>query len=288
VTSPGANECAGGPLDSPRTLRYANVMRGRRVRVVTLLGLLAVAGRANAQLSSSGGAPAAAKKPATSVSGTFDRLPSRPEARFALAQRYEVGNGTLKDAYLAAHWARLAAEASSLPAVEWLKAGAEGGNPFAQLQLGMLLKKGAGKKPDPKAAEVWIVKAMPALRAAATAKEPQAAMALGVVYANGLGVAADDKEAYAWFWSASKQFYPPAMGAWAMALLNGKGIPANPASFEWALRDGMQLRLSRGWPDTTPVLEYVHPAHLTKLKQEQASEDARRTVEKSQAQSNAF
>ncbi|HEX2671081.1 MAG TPA: hypothetical protein VHM25_09435 [Polyangiaceae bacterium] len=31
-----------------------------------------------------------------------------------------------------------------------------------------------------------------------------------------------------------------------------------PASFEWALRDGIQLRLSRGWPDTTPVAG-IHP-----------------------------
>ncbi|HEX2671082.1 MAG TPA: SEL1-like repeat protein [Polyangiaceae bacterium] len=102
-------------------------MRGRRVRVMAFMGLLVVAGSAEAQVSSGGVTPSAAKTPATLASGTFDRLPSRPEARFALAQRYEAGNGTLKDAYLAAHWARLAAETGSVPAAEWLKAEAEGG-----------------------------------------------------------------------------------------------------------------------------------------------------------------
>lgn len=65
-------------------------------------------------------------------------------------------------------------------------------------------------------------------------------------------------------------------------------LTVGPVSFEWTLPDGILLRVSRGWPSTTTSLEYIHPARLAQLRREQSQEDARKKVEQSAAQSNAF
>jgi TPR repeat protein len=65
-------------------------------------------------------------------------------------------------------------------------------------------------------------------------------------------------------------------------------VGLGPAAFEWRLKDGITLRVSRDWPDTTTYLEYLHPDRFAALKKELADAEARGKVKKSLSQSNAF
>ena len=61
-----------------------------------------------------------------------------------------------------------------------------------------------------------------------------------------------------------------------------------PASYEWALPDGIRMRVHRGWPDTTTFLEYVRPETKAVLDSElQKNKNEQRDQER-KSQSSAF
>jgi TPR repeat protein len=59
-------------------------------------------------------------------------------------------------------------------------------------------------------------------------------------------------------------------------------------SFEWVLPDGVQLIVSRDWPDMNTYLEYIVPERFAQLKRELAAEETKKKIEQSRAQSAAF
>jgi hypothetical protein len=65
-------------------------------------------------------------------------------------------------------------------------------------------------------------------------------------------------------------------------------VGLGPAAFEWKLKDGITLRVSRDWPDTTTHLEYIHPARFAAMKKEIAEAEAQQKVQKTLSQSQAF
>ncbi|MDD4911578.1 MAG: tetratricopeptide repeat protein [Sideroxydans sp.] len=66
----------------------------------------------------------------------------------------------------------------------------------------------------------------------------------------------------------------------------------NPAvgevRYTWKLKDGIQLEVNRGWPDTTVYLTYTHPANFAALEAEQERQKHAAEVEKRGKQNRAF
>jgi hypothetical protein len=60
------------------------------------------------------------------------------------------------------------------------------------------------------------------------------------------------------------------------------------ASFIWDLEDGIELKVSRGWPDTTTYLTFTEPKTNEKLQTRLAELEAERKQKEYSAQSNAF
>ena len=56
----------------------------------------------------------------------------------------------------------------------------------------------------------------------------------------------------------------------------------------WNRSQGMQIKVSRGWPDTTTFLSFVDPAAEAQMQQEQNRNQQQRTREKAKAQDHAF
>lgn len=66
----------------------------------------------------------------------------------------------------------------------------------------------------------------------------------------------------------------------------------NPAvgevRYTWKLKDGIQLEVKRGWPDTTVYMTYTHPANFAALEAEQERQKRAAEVEKRGKQNRAF
>jgi len=112
-----------------------------------------------------------------------DKAPTDPEAQFALAKKYDTGDGVAKD---------------EAKAVEWYKKAAEQGHAKAQFNLGVDYSNGIGVAKDEAEAVKWYQKA-------AEQEDAEAQYNLGVCYLNGAGVAKDDEEAVKWFRKATEQ-----------------------------------------------------------------------------------
>ena len=61
-----------------------------------------------------------------------------------------------------------------------------------------------------------------------------------------------------------------------------------PVSYTWKLKDGIQVKVSREWPDTTVYLTYTHPANFAAMEAEQARQKRAEEDEKRGKQSKAF
>ena len=58
--------------------------------------------------------------------------------------------------------------------------------------------------------------------------------------------------------------------------------------YQWKLEDGIELNVSRGWPDTTTYLTYVYPENLQAMKTEQDKQKKAREAKQYESQGNAF
>jgi hypothetical protein len=70
------------------------------------------------------------------------------------------------------------------------------------------------------------------------------------------------------------------------------GKSGNPSvgevKYTWKLKDGIQVEVSRGWPDTTVYLAYIHPANFAKMEREMKEQDQQQENEKRSKQNKAF
>lgn len=158
----------------------------------------------------------------SSNSDTTQRQPSELDAlklaaekgdapsQFALAKRYEEGNGVEKDSVAAFRWA--------------LKA-AESGHPQSMLYVAKALQAGAGVPLDYKRAEVWIQKAAEAGDAEGQylwGDVNAFVMSSGVeIVGNGESLRANADQFTTWMSRSSEQGYLPAKHALGLALLLG-------------------------------------------------------------------
>jgi TPR repeat protein len=58
--------------------------------------------------------------------------------------------------------------------------------------------------------------------------------------------------------------------------------------YQWKLEDGIELNVSRGWPDTTTYLTYVYPENFQAMKTEQDKQKKAREAKQYESQGNAF
>lgn len=65
-------------------------------------------------------------------------------------------------------------------------------------------------------------------------------------------------------------------------------LAVGPVSATWTLKDGLELRVHRGWPDTTVFLVYKHPQNFAKMKAEQAKIQRDKDAARYRAESRAF
>lgn len=176
------------------------------------------------------------------LSRTFDKFPSEANGCWELARHYDAGVGTVKDPYLAAYWARIAAQRGAELAASWLAASASRGDVFAQLQYSVLLSEGVGAPRDTEAANQWAKRAMTSLEASAKQSEDaRAIMGLAIAYGKGLGVAVDSDKERGLLHLAASKYYPPALGAWGLALLNDNVGTSDPSTAVVALESAAGL-----------------------------------------------
>jgi len=69
--------------------------------------------------------------------------------------------------------------------------------------------------------------------------------------------------------------------------VNGN-VSLGEASFEWLLEDGIILKVSRDWPDTTTYLSFSHPENYKEMMAELRKQQKKREDEDYKKQSNAF
>jgi hypothetical protein len=98
----------------------------------------------------------------------------------------------------------------------YFQRGAQGGDPEAELQLGILYAKGDGVTQDYNTAATWF-------RMAADQGSARAQYDLGVLYERGRGVAADPEQAASWYLKAAEGKYALAQYNLAVAYTKGQG-----------------------------------------------------------------
>jgi TPR repeat protein len=59
-------------------------------------------------------------------------------------------------------------------------------------------------------------------------------------------------------------------------------------SYTWKLKDGIKVEVSRGWPDTSVTLAYIHPVNFAAMKAEQERQKQVEEAEKHSKQNKAF
>jgi TPR repeat protein len=163
------------------------------------------------------------------------------EAQYAVAQRYEAGNGVEKDLD---------------QALIWYHSAADGGSAKAQRALGEMYDEGRGVEQDSDEALRWYEKAANQGNAdtrlrvaesldddaeqiiggpspfevttrAAESGEAEAQFALGLAYELGSGVSADAQIASEWYSAAADQGHAPAQTALGVMYMIGAGVDRN-------------------------------------------------------------
>ncbi len=59
-------------------------------------------------------------------------------------------------------------------------------------------------------------------------------------------------------------------------------------TYKWTLDDGIELKVSRGWPDTTTYLSYIYPENYQAMIAEQERQKKEKQAKQYEAQNNAF
>lgn len=141
----------------------------------------------------------------------FAELGSR-DAQFALAVRYELGQGIAQDALRATYWYRKAAER---------------GSALAQFNLGLKYAIGEGVPLNQSMALLWYQRA-------AVQGHLESQFLVGVAYARGDGVPAAAGQAVRWWRTAAKSGYAPAQYHLGLLYAQGKGVPKDwPQAYLW-------------------------------------------------------
>lgn len=130
-----------------------------------------------------------------------------------------------------------------------LRANAQHGDPWAQLNLGAAYDNGMGVAADPSQAAVWY-------RRAAEQGVAQAQFNLGHSYATGNGVAQDYVAAVRWLTLAANQGMAEAQHLLAVCHLEGLGVQANRAEAQRWLRQAVAQRYQ-------PAIDYARRHQLT-------------------------
>ncbi|UCZ57649.1 hypothetical protein LGV61_05065 [Desulfurispirillum indicum] len=60
------------------------------------------------------------------------------------------------------------------------------------------------------------------------------------------------------------------------------------ASFSWHIRDGIEIRVHRGWPDTTTYLSYIHTANNAVMERQLEQQRQQQQQQQHERQSDAF
>ena len=131
-----------------------------------------------------------------------DNTPTDPEAQFALAKKYDTGDGVAKD---------------PAKAVEYYKKAAEQGHVRAQYNLGVDYDNGIGVAKDETEAARWYLKA-------AEQEHAEAQYNLGVCYLNGSGIVKDEGEAVKWFRRAAEHGDVDGQNNLGSCYANGIGV----------------------------------------------------------------
>ncbi|HET8871168.1 MAG TPA: hypothetical protein VFM48_12010 [Aquabacterium sp.] len=61
-----------------------------------------------------------------------------------------------------------------------------------------------------------------------------------------------------------------------------------PVTARWNMSQGMQIEVSRGWPDTTTYLRFIDSAAYSQMRAEIDAEEKAQSTQKAKSQSNAF
>ncbi len=192
----------------------------------------------------------AASHPASAVEG-LEGLPfgkklqlakvGDPDARMAVAEAYEKGDGTAPSAVEAAKWYRQAALT---------------GNMEAQFRLAKLVSKGAPGLTQDKATAYKL------FLTAAQKGHPASENEVGLMLQNGVGITKDEKSAVEWYRKAADQNLATAQNNLGVMLLNAQGAERNvdeafkyfskaaEANDVWALNN-LGAMYQKGWG--TPV-----------------------------------
>ena len=68
---------------------------------------------------------------------------------------------------------------------------------------------------------------------------------------------------------------------------NGR-VSVGEVTYKWNLEDGIELTVSRGWPNTTTYLSYTYPENYLAMTKEQDKQKKEREAKEYQAQGDAF
>jgi len=69
--------------------------------------------------------------------------------------------------------------------------------------------------------------------------------------------------------------------------LNGK-VSLGRVTYKWYLEDGIELKVSRGWPNTTTYLSFIYPQNYQAMLNEQEKQKKMREAKQYESQNNAF
>jgi len=142
-------------------------------------------------------------------------------AQFALAWRYQDGNGVPKDPAEAVKWYRKVATRGEAPHDHFLVLN-------ARSMLGNYYRLGVGVPEDPVEAMKWY-------RLAAAEGDAEAQASLGEMYADGAGAPLNDALAVKWFRKAATRGNPRAQMDLANMYFQGHGVPQDAVlAYAWA------------------------------------------------------
>ncbi|MEI7844134.1 MAG: tetratricopeptide repeat protein [Gallionellaceae bacterium] len=65
-------------------------------------------------------------------------------------------------------------------------------------------------------------------------------------------------------------------------------VSVGEVSYTWKLKDGIKVEVSRGWPNTSVTLAYIHPVNFTAMEAEQARQKEEKEAAKYNKQNKAF
>jgi len=128
----------------------------------------------------------------------------------------------------------LGVEKNEKDAIKWYEKAALKGDPNAQYNIGSMCETGRGIKQDYKKAMGWYLKSAEQGNEFAQAN-------LGSLYYNGYGVEIDYKEAVKWYTKSAEQGYSLAQNLLGVMYVNGLGVKKDlDKGYQWILKAAQQ------------------------------------------------